>query len=263
MTESSELLVEEREGGRVALVTLNRPAKRNALSRALAQALVTTFHDLAGRRDLRAVVLTGASEQAFCAGADLTERRSLARADQTAHTHLINTAVDAVAALPMPVIAAVGGYALGGGAELALACDIRVAGEEATFGFPEVRVGIFPGAGGVLRLPALVGPGAARDLLYTGRRIDAGTAFRIGLVDRLVPAGEALPAALATAGEIAANAPLAVRAVKSALARTAGLPPDRASEIIMRLRDQLDDTRDYAEGLAAFAEHRPPDFRGA
>lgn len=258
----AELLVEEREHGRVALVTLNRPAKRNAISRALARDLAATFADLAQRRDLRAVVLTGAGEHAFCSGADLTERRALSLPEQTAHTHAINAAADALTALPMPVIAAVHGYALGGGAELALACDIRVASEEATFGFPEVRVGIFPGAGGVMRLPRAVGPGAARDLLYTGRRIDAGTAFRIGLVDRLVPVGEALPAALALAKEIAGNAPLAVRALKSALNRTAGLPPDRASEIIMRMRDQLDTTRDYAEGLAAFAEHRTPDFHG-
>lgn len=262
MVESPELMVEEREQGRIALVTLNRPEKRNALSRSLAQALATTSGDLARRRDLRAVVLTGAGDQAFCAGADLTERRSLSREEQTAHTYRINAAADALAALPMPVIAAIRGYALGGGAELALACDLRVAGEDATFGFPEVRIGIYPGAGGVLRLPWLVGPGAARDLLFTGRRIDAGTAFRIGLIDRLVPADDALPAALALAGEIAANAPLAVRALKAALDRSAGLPPGRASEIIMRMRDALDGTRDYAEGLAAFAEHRAPDFHG-
>lgn len=263
MIDSSELLVEEREHGRIALVTLNRPAKRNALNRSLAHALSTTFADLARRRDLRAVVLTGAGEQAFCAGADLTERRALSPDDQPRHTHEINAAAEAVASLPVPVIAAVRGYALGGGAELALACDLRVAGEDATFGFPEVRVGIYPGAGGVLRLPALIGPGAARDLLYTGRRIDAATAFRLGLIDRLVPAGETVPAALALAAVIAANAPLAIRALKSALTRTAGLPPDRASEIIMRLRDALDGSRDYAEGLAAFAERRDPDFHGA
>lgn len=262
MTDSAELLIEEQECGRIVLVTLNRPAKRNALSRSLARALSATFADLARRRDLRAIVLTGGGDRAFCAGADLTERRSLSPADQTAHTHEINAAADAVATVPVPVIAAIRGYALGGGSELALACDLRVGGEDATFGFPEVRIGMYPGAGGVLRLPALVGPGAARDLLYTGRRIDASTAFRIGLIDRLVPADEVLPAALALAKEIAANAPLAVRALKAALARTTGLPPDRAGEIIMRMRASLDGTRDYAEGLAAFAEHRAPEFHG-
>lgn len=262
MTDVSELLVEEREHGRIALVTLNRPAKRNALSRSLARSLSTTFGELAQRADLRAVVLTGAGERAFCAGADLTERRALSLSGQTTHTQEINAAAEAVANLPVPVIAAIRGYALAGGSELALACDLRVAADDATFGFPEVRIGIFPGAGGVLRLPALVGAGAARDLLYTGRRIDAATAFRLGLIDRLVSSDDVPPAALALASKIAANAPLAVRAVKAALMQSAGQPPDRAQRIIMALRASLDGTRDFAEGLAAFAEHREPDFRG-
>lgn len=262
VTDASELIVEEREQGRIALVTLNRPEKLNALSRSLAGAIVDACRDLAGRRGLRAVVLTGAGERAFCAGADLAERRSLASGERAAHTRMINAAADALAALPVPVIAAIHGYALGGGAELALACDLRVASDDATFGFPEVKIGIFPGAGGLLRLPRLVGPGPARDLLYTGRRIGADTAFRIGLIDRLVPVADALPVARSLADEIAGNAPLAVRSLKAALDRTGGLSPERASEIIARMRDALDGTRDYAEGLAAFAEHRQPDFRG-
>ncbi len=132
------------------------------------------------REDVRAVIVTGAGERAFCAGADLKERRMLAPDERAAHTAAIEAAAEALAALPMPTIAAVRGFALAGGAELAIACDLRVAAEDATFGFPEVKIGIFPGAGGALRLPRLVGSGAARDLLFTGRQIAAEEAFRMG-----------------------------------------------------------------------------------
>ena len=154
----------------------------------------------------------------------------------------IEAAAEALAALPMPTIAAVRGFALAGGAELAIACDLRVAAEDATFGFPEVKIGIFPGAGGALRLPRIVGGGAARDLLFTGRQITAEEAFRIGLVDRLVPADSVLEAAAALAASIAANAPLAVRAVKRALAESHGTPLDEARRAVNALRAALDHT---------------------
>jgi len=249
--------------GRTATLVLNRPEARNALDRRTAAALTAALADLAGRPGLRAVILTGAGDRAFCAGADLRERRGLSPAELSAHTEAIAAAAEALASLPVPTIAAIRGYALAGGAELALACDLRVAGDDAVFGFPEVRVGVFPGAGGVFRLPGLVGDGAARDLLFTGRRIDAAEAHRLGLVDRLVPAGEVAAAAQALADGIGANAPLAVRAVKAALAVGAGLPPDEARRAVARLRRPLDATADYEEGLAAFAERRPPRFRGA
>ena len=152
----------------------------------------------------------------------------------------IEAAAEALAALPMPTIAAVRGFALAGGAELAIACDLRVAAEDATFGFPEVKIGIFPGAGGALRLPRLVGGGAARDLLFTGRHITAEEAFRLGLVDRLVPADSVLEAAAALAASIAVNAPLAVRAVKRALEESHGTPLDEARRAVNALRAALD-----------------------
>jgi enoyl-CoA hydratase/carnithine racemase len=250
------------DDGRIALLTLERPAARNAIDRRMAAELAQACELLTGADGVRAAILTGAGERAFCAGADLRERGALALAERTAHTVAIEAAAEAAAALPMPTIAAVRGYALAGGAELAIACDLRVAAVDATFGFPEVRVGIFPGAGGAIRLPALIGLGAARDLLFTGRQIDAPTALRLGLVDRLEPPEHVLDAAFALAREIASNAPLAVRAVKQALASSIGRPPAAARSPVNALRAALDATDDYAEGLRAFAERRAPQFHG-
>lgn len=186
----------------------------------------------------------------------------LAPDERAAHTAAIEAAAEGLAALPMPTIAAVRGFALAGGAELAIACDLRVAADDATFGFPEVKIGIFPGAGGALRLPRIVGGGAARDLLFTGRHLSAEEAFHLGLVDRLVPAESVPGAAAALAASIAANAPLAVRAVKRALQESHGTPLAQARRAVNALRAALDATADYEEGLAAFAERRAPRFTG-
>ena len=147
----------------VATLTLNRPAALNAISRALAADLLAALRDLAARPDLRVVVLRGAGERAFCTGADLKERATLIAAEKGSHTGLIGAAADVLAALPVPTIAAIRGYALAGGLELALACDIRLAAADAVFGLTEVQIGIFPGAGGPVRLPRVVGPGKARE----------------------------------------------------------------------------------------------------
>jgi enoyl-CoA hydratase/carnithine racemase len=248
----------------VATLTLNRPEALNAISRQLAAELLATCTALADRDDIRVVMVTGAGERAFCAGADLKERRTLSPEERTAHTAAIEAAAEALAALPMPTIAAVRGFALAGGAELAIACDLRVAAEDATFGFPEVKIGIFPGAGGALRLPRIVGSGTARDLLFTGRRLTAEEAFRLGLVDRLMPAELVLESAAGLADSIAVNAPLAVRAVKRALdlQQSHGTSFDDARHAVNALRAALDNTSDYEEGLAAFAERRSPRFTG-
>jgi methylglutaconyl-CoA hydratase len=246
----------------IATLTLNRPEALNAISRQLAAELLATCNGIADRDDIWVVIVTGAGERAFCAGADLKERRMLLSGERTAHTTAIEAAAEALAALPMPTIAAVRGFALAGGAELAIACDLRVAADDATFGFPEVKVGIFPGAGGALRLPRIVGGGTARDLLFTGRRIPAKEAFRLGLVDRLAPAASVQGSAAELAGSIAANAPLAVRAVKRALAESHGTTHDDARRAVNALRAALDNTDDYEEGLAAFAERRSPRFTG-
>jgi methylglutaconyl-CoA hydratase len=257
-----EPLVIVHRDGFIATVTLNRPEARNALNRALLRQLRAVLAELAATNGIRALVLTGAGERAFCAGADLIERQSLTPGELTDHTAAINAVADAIADFPVPVIAAVRGYALAGGAELAIACDLRVAGEDAVVGYPEVKVGVFPGAGGVVRLPRLIGLGAARDLLYTGRPVTAHEALRLGLVERVVPPEQVLQAAHHLAAEIAANAPLAIRALKRALAESAGLPEPAAHRAVQAWREPLDATADYREGLAAFAEKRQPVFRG-
>ena len=259
---SPSVLLTVDDESHIATLTLNRPEALNAISRRLAAELLATCAALSGREDVRAVIVTGAGERAFCAGADLKERRLLAPDERTAHTVAIEAAAEALAALPMPTIAAVRGFALAGGAELAIACDLRVAADNATFGFPEVKIGIFPGAGGALRLPRLVGGGAAYDLLFTGRNVAADEAFRLLLVDRLVPAASVLKTATALATSIAANAPLAVRAVKRAVEAGHARPPDEARRAVNALRAALDATADYEEGLAAFAERRSPRFTG-
>jgi enoyl-CoA hydratase/carnithine racemase len=257
----ADLLVERHEQG-VVLLTLNRPRSRNALNRRLADSLLHVLVSLERETGLSVIVLTGAGGDAFCAGADLIERRQMSPQERKEHTLAIEAVADKLAASPVPTIAAVNGHALAGGAELAIACDMRVASRTAIFGFPEVRIGIFPGAGGVMRLPRLVGVGAARVLLFTGRQIDAPEALRLGLVDRVAPDVDAVPAALELAITIAENAPLAIRALKRALREDARSMDDQAAANIRLLRQQLDDTRDYAEGLAAFAERRSPRFTG-
>ena len=254
------LLTEIADG--VGTMTLNRPAAMNALSRDLSAALLAAARDFAGRADLRVVVVRGAGGRAFSAGADLKERATLTPDEKGAHTALIGAAIDAVAALPVPTIAAVRGYALAGGMELALACDIRLASAGAVFGLTEVNIGIFPGAGGPVRLPRVVGPGKAKELIFSARRIDAAEALACGLVERVVPDDD-LEAAVATlAGQIRDAAPLAVRAVKRVLDRALDLPVEAALAYAEALRRPLDATRDYTEGLAAFAERRAPHFRG-
>jgi methylglutaconyl-CoA hydratase len=246
----------------VATLTLNRPEALNALSRALAAELLAVLRDLAVRPDLRVVVLRGAGERAFCTGADLKERATLTPEERGAHTALIAAAAEALAALPVPVIAAIRGYTLAGGLELALASDIRLASDDAIFGLTEVRIGIFPGAGGPVRLPRVVGPGKARELIFSGRRIDAHEALACGLVERVAPTAELNGAVAELAEQIRAAAPLAVRAVKQALGRALDVSERDALAYAEQVRRPLDATRDYAEGLAAFAERRPPRFTG-
>ncbi|MBX3471602.1 MAG: enoyl-CoA hydratase/isomerase family protein [Planctomycetes bacterium] len=199
----------------VALLTFDRPQARNALNAAMVGETRRAIDDLAARGDVKALILTGAGEKAFVSGADIAELRDRDRLDALRR---INSGLfRALEALPFPTIAAIRGFALGGGCELALACDLRVCGEGARLGQPEVGLGILPGAGACYRLPRLVGPGVAKELIFTGRVIDAAEARAIGLVNRVVPDGEVLDVARAIAAEIARNSALAVRLAKSAL----------------------------------------------
>jgi methylglutaconyl-CoA hydratase len=247
----------------IATVRLNRPHALNALSRELGALLVATLRDLRDRREVRVVILRGAGERAFCTGADLKERVGLTPDERGAHTATIAAAADLLASLPMPTIAAVRGYALAGGLELALACDVRIAADDAIFGLTEVRIGIFPGAGGPVRLPRLVGPGKARELIFSGRRIDAAEALGCGLVERVTPLADFDREVATLAGQIRDAAPLAVRAVKQVLDRATEAPLPDALALAEALRRPLDVTSDYNEGLMAFAERRKPRFTGA
>jgi enoyl-CoA hydratase/carnithine racemase len=254
--------VHARVAGFVGTITLNRPDKLNALSRELTRELLRTVEEMANQPDVRLVVVRGEG-RAFSAGADLKERLTMAPGEMQAHTELILQAANALAALPMPTLAAIRGHCLAGGGELALGCDLRFAAFGATFGFPEVKRGIFPGAGAVVRLPRLVGPSRAADLIFSGRTIDAEEAMRIGLIDRLVEP-EALEAAVTEYAEmLSANAPLGVRAAKQAIWQGLDRSVDEALHLSAVLRRPLDDTEDYREGLEAFAERRAPRFKGA
>jgi enoyl-CoA hydratase len=201
--------------GEVALLTLNAPEKRNALDLEMVGEMHRALDGLRGQEALAAVVITGAGEQAFAAGADITELRERKAAQALA---AINSALfEKVECFPLPVIAAVRGWALGGGCELAIACDLRVCGRGAKFGQPEVKLGILPAAGATYRLPRLIGLGRSRELIYTGRTVDAEEALRIGLVNRVVDDAQVVGAACELAAEIGRNGRLAVRLAKAAI----------------------------------------------
>ncbi len=256
------LLVDVSDDGHVVTITFNRPAARNAISRQLAAELLIVCDALSEADAVRAVVVTGSGTQAFCAGADLRERHGLTAEERSEHLTLVEGAVEALAALPMPTIAAIHGYALAGGTEIAIACDLRVLSRDAVMGLPEVRVGLFPGAGGAHRLPTIIGMGRAKDLLLTGRHVTADEALSLGLANRVVEADDVMPTAQALAVEIAANAPIAVRLLKQAIHLSTGMDTASARGPVTALRRELDATDDYAEGLRAFSEKRKPTFTG-
>jgi enoyl-CoA hydratase/carnithine racemase len=246
--------------GRVATVTLDRPDALNAISTELAVALAEAFEPLATDPGVRAVVLTGAGERAFCVGADLRQRAGFDDHDWFVQREAFRRGFGAVRRCPLPTVAAVAGFALGGGAELALACDLVVAGDDAVFGLPEVRLGLVPAGGGTQLLVRRVGRSAARDLVLTGRRVGAEEARRLGLADRVVPRAEVLAAATALAAEIAGNAPTAVRMAKWALEVGGDLPVEAAMEVEDQAWRRAVESDDRREGIAAWVERRDPDF---
>lgn len=255
------LLCERREEGAVAVVTLNRPEVLNAFNTATAEALRDVFQQLRDDDALRAVVITGAGDRAFCAGADLKERDGMTDEAWMRQHRIFQDAFRAVRECPVPTIAAVDGYALGGGCELALTCDLIVASERAVFGLPEVSRGIMPGLGATQYLPRLVGRSRAKELMFTGRRWSAQEAFDWGMVCRLTPPGDALAEALSLAQTIAQQAPIAVRQVKRAVDLGADLELHTALELALEAYAVLIPTEDRREGVRAFAEKRPPRFR--
>jgi len=248
---------------RIARITINRPEKRNALNQAVRLELRQALRDIEEDDSIRVAIVTGAGDKAFIGGADITELKEMtpiaceARAStlgQQLYTEIEN--------LRVPVIAMINGFCLGGGCELAMCCDIRVASENARLGQPEINIGIFPGGGGTQRLPRLVGWGKAKELLYTGRIIDAAEAERIGLVDKVVPADELGSTVTELAETIAGKSPVIIRLLKKAITRGMysnlpdGLAYDKSTFSLCFATD------DHHEGITAFLEKREPEFKG-
>ncbi len=251
----------ERHPG-IEVWTIDGEGRRNAISMAMLRELNALVEQGARKAGLRCVVLTGAGERAFCAGADLKERAGMSADDVHAFHLLLRRALDGIEAAPQVFVAALNGAALGGGLELALACDLRIASEAAQLGLPEVSLGIIPGGGGTQRLPRLVGVGRAKDLILTGRRVGAAEALAMGLVSQLAPPQRLLAEAVSLAERIARNAPVSLRQAKRAIDGGLGLPLPEALALENRLYQDCLGTRDRQEALRAFAEKRAPVFTG-
>lgn len=257
-----EVLLERRDG--VAIVTLNRPDRMNAISRPLVEALGRIGRELAAESTgaVHAVVLTGAGDRAFCAGADLKERAGMSDDEVLAMLRLYRAELMWLNASPVPTIAAINGAAVGGGLELALLCDLRVAVESAVLGLPETTLGIIPAAGGTQRLPRILGEARAKELILLGRRVTADEALAFGLVNRVCPSDEPILAhTLEFIRPIIQGAPIAQRAALEAI-RAAELPFERGLEAELTAYEPCIRSEDRREALQAFAEKRKPVFRG-
>ncbi len=256
----ANLLCDASDG--VALVTLNRPEKRNPLNRETIGELEDCFDSLAADPAVHAVIVTGAGEKAFVAGADLNQVTELNALQGREWGRRGQALFSRIEAFEKPVIAAINGWALGGGLELAMACHIRVAADHARLGQPEVKLGIVPGYGGTQRLPRLIGRGRALEMLLTGEPVDAAEALRIGLVNQVVPAEELLPRARQIAGKILNNGPVAVALILQAVNRGLDMPLAEAFEFEAAQFALSCATEDIKEGTRAFLEKRPPEFKG-
>jgi len=246
----------------VITVVLNRPEQHNAMNTAMGEDLLACFDALARDPDARAVVFTGAGDKAFCAGGDLKERNGMTDEAWRAQHVIFEQAALRVLRCPIPVIAAVEGFALAGGCELAILSDFIVASETAVFGVPETTLGIFPGIGGTQLLPRILGAPLAKELIFTGRRLKADEAKAVGLINHLVPAGQARAKAAEVAATIAKNGPIAVRQAKKAIAY--GLETDLETGMVLAIEayNATVVTEDRLEGVRAFNEKRPPHFKG-
>lgn len=256
MSDTGQVTVEVEDG--VATVCLDRPAKHNALTPEMLGQLERILIDLDARRSVRVVLVTGAGERSFCAGADIRRFKALHPLDMWAQwTRQGHRVLAQLAGLRQPTIAAVSGNAYGGGLELALACDLRIVADDATLGLTEVGIGTLPGWGGTGRLRDLIGPGRAKEMIFTGEPLTADRALAWGLANQLLPRAEVIKAARALAAKIADRAPIAVQMAKQAI--DAG---DAYQEMEQVASAATAYTEDAAEGLASFTEKRPPQYRG-
>ncbi len=254
-------LLLERDGA-VAVVTLNRPKVLNALNNQTLAELSSCMADLKADPGVRAIILTGAGEKSFVAGADINELAALSPVEGQAHARRGQMIFDAIEQLGKPVIAAINGFALGGGCELAMACTMRLAAETARFGQPEVNLGIIPGYGGSQRLPRLVGKGIAMEILLTGDMVSAERAYQIGLVNRIVPAAELMAEAKKLAQALAAKAPIAVRFILDAVNQGLESPFAVGQYLEASLFGTIASSDDMHEGTKAFLEKRRAEWQG-
>jgi enoyl-CoA hydratase/carnithine racemase len=257
-----ETLVLEERREAVAILKLNRPEVMNSFNFAMLRELRERVEALHWDRNARVVIITGAGDKAFCAGADLKERASLGEDQVRQFIFTIRNLFTFIEFMNKPVIAAVNGIALGGGTELALACDLRIASENATMGLTETRLAIIPGAGGTQRLPRLVGRGKAKELIFTGRRVDAKEALDIGLVNKVAPAGKLLDECLAMAAMICEAGPVAIGQAKYAINYGSEADLHTGLAIESNAYWVTIPTEDRLEGLAAFREKRKPVYKG-
>ncbi|MCO5384961.1 short-chain-enoyl-CoA hydratase [Desulfosporosinus sp.] len=256
----TNLLLEK--NGAVAVLTINRPKALNALNSDTLKELSAVLDELGSDSSVKAVILTGSGEKAFIAGADISQMKDFNAIEGRRFAQLGHATFRKLELMPQPVIAAINGFALGGGCEVAMACDIRIAGENAKFGQPEVTLGLTAGFGGTQRLPRLVGTGIASELLFTGDVIDAKEAYRIGLVNKVYPLDTLMEEALKLAKRISGRAPVAVQLSKSAIQRGINMDLDSAQAFEAEVFGLTFSTQDQTEGCGAFLEKRKPVFEG-
>lgn len=255
---SDKVLISIENG--IAVVTINRPEVRNAVDKETWGLLRKTFENLDSNRDVRAIIVTGAGEKAFVAGADLNSLKVRSVLETLDSEN--NAVVRAIEKVSKPTIAAINGYCLGGGCEIALACDIRIAAEKAKIGQTELNVGILPGAGGTQRLRNLVGQGKAMEMILTGEPVSAQEAYEIGLVNKVVPLDKLMEKAMSMAKKIAEKSPVVTKLAKRAIQNGADLPIDTGLLIEILSQSVVFSTKDHLEGINAFLEKRKPEYTG-
>ena len=246
----------------IALITIDNPSALNALNQPTLTQLDRIFDGLAGNPEVKGVIITGGGEKSFVAGADITEFNQLSGKSAPEFMARGQRIFDKIEAFNRPVIAAVNGFALGGGNELAMCCDIRIAAENAVFGQPEVSLGLIPGYGGTQRLPRLIGPGKAKEVIFADERLPAQEALRLGLVQRVVPKGQALEEAKKLLKKILSKGPVAIRMAKKAINEGLEMSLREGEDLEAQCQGICFSTEDRLEGVKAFLEKRPPNFKG-
>ncbi|MCK4970692.1 MAG: enoyl-CoA hydratase/isomerase family protein [Thermoplasmata archaeon] len=255
------LLVERRDDG-IIIITINRPERRNALDRPTLAAGRTLIRDIQYDRSARVLIVTGAGDKAFCAGADLKEREHMTMVEVRQYIRYIRDTFTEMENLPIPVIAAINGVSMGGGTEMALACDLRIASPNAKIALNETSLAIIPGGGGTVRLPRLIGRGRAKDMIMTARWVEAEEALAIGLVNRIAPKGKLMETTIEVAEQIIRNGPIAITQAKYVINRGLELPLEEALQLESDGYEVTIPTKDRVEALEAFKEKRKPQFKG-